>query len=307
MNQLQRISHIYELLQQQTLDLQELLESLLQVQCSISLRQLQRDMKSVPMLLKENESLETYRKFKRIKTFRVVQLVKVEQVQPISVISKRGIFATNFFESNTDFDIQPQLKQWNKLIYSKTIIIISNLQFDSTGDNHCFTHRKIYFVPVQLIFHRGSYYVGGYNTKRNLVQIFELEQIKSYEVTQFEEQDIRIPELFAVEFQKRFGVSKNTDDSTYDICLEFSALTGHFIMRHFWHSSQSFKEQNGKIIMYLHCGFNRELIGWLYMWMYNVRVIEPPILKEYYGKTLKKIIQINQAEQPLVYQNIFNR
>jgi hypothetical protein len=78
-------------------------------------------------------------------------------------------------------------------------------------------------------------------------------------------------------------------------------------MRHFWHSSQSFKEQNGKIIMYLHCGINRELIGWLYMWMYNVRVVEPQILKDYYTKALKKITQVNNEVQPLVYQNVFNR
>jgi predicted DNA-binding transcriptional regulator YafY len=89
--------------------------------------------------------------------------------------------------------------------------------------------------------------------------------------------------------------------TVYSITLEFSSSTGQFIKQYFWHSSQTFKEQNGKIIMQLQCGINRELIGWLFMWMYNVKVIEPLILKEYYTKSLKKNTEVNNEVQPLVY------
>ena len=149
--------------------------------------------------------------------------------------------------------------------------------------------------------------MAGYNVNKRIFQIFELEQIKNYKLSGFEEHDILLPKLLAIELNKRFGVSKNIDDTTYSITLEFSSVTGQFIMRNFWHNSQTFKEQNGKIIMQLECGINRELIGWLYMWMYNVRIVEPPILKEYYTKALKKITQVNNEIQPLVYQNLFNR
>ena len=307
MTQLKRIAHIYEILQQQTLDLQELLTALKLQQCLISLRQLQRDMKLVPMLLKENEKIEIYRNYKRIKSFRILQLEVLQPLKPIKRVAKRGVVTTKFFESNTVFDIQTTLNLWSKFINNKLIIIISDLQYDSTGDNFRFTQRKIHFAPLQVLFHQGTYYVAGYNVNKRIIQIFELEQIKNYEPSGFEEHNIMLPKLLAAELKKRFGVSKNTDDSTYDICLEFSAITGQFIMRHFWHSSQRFKEQNGKIIMYLHCGINRELIGWLFMWMYNVRVVEPPILKDYYTKALKKITQVNNEVQPLVYQNVFNR
>ena len=38
--------------------------------------------------------------------------------------------------------------------------------------------------------------------------------------------------------------------------------------------------------------------------MYNVRIIEPPELKDYYDKTIKHIEQINTDEM-LFYKNIF--
>jgi predicted DNA-binding transcriptional regulator YafY len=307
MNQLARIQHIYHLLQTNTLDLQELLEAFNQVNCHISLRQLQRDMQVLPVLMKQDEKFETYRNNKRIKSFRIVQLEVFKPIKPIKRVAKPSVVSTNFFESNTIFDVEASLNLWNKFINNKLIIVISDLQYDSTGDNFRFTQRKIHFAPLQLLFHHGTYYVAGYNANKRIIQIFELEQIKNYKLSGFEERDIMLPKLLAIELNKRFGVSKNIDDNTYAITLEFSSVTGQFIMRHFWHSSQTFKEQNGKIIMQLECGINRELIGWLYMWMYNVRVVDPPILKEYYTKALKKITQVNNELQPLVYQNLINK
>ena len=57
--------------------------------------------------------------------------------------------------------------------------------------------------------------------------------------------------------------------------------------------------------MRLECGINRELLGWLFQWMYNIKIIEPPLLKDYYYKTLQEIMNVNQTKNPLVYKNIF--
>lgn len=58
--------------------------------------------------------------------------------------------------------------------------------------------------------------------------------------------------------------------------------------------------------MTLNCGINRELIGWLFHWMYNVKIVEPPLLLEYYNKTMEEINSINSNKHTLVYKNIFN-
>ena len=57
--------------------------------------------------------------------------------------------------------------------------------------------------------------------------------------------------------------------------------------------------------MYLTCGINRELIGWLCQWMYNIKIIAPAVLKTHYTKALQKMSQNHQKETPLVYRNIF--
>lgn len=307
MNQIARIQLIYGLLVNNPHNSQELLSALSQKKCIISLRQLQRDLKAIFVLFKPNEKLETFRNYLNIKTFRIIEIEHQEQVKIVKPRQKKNFLDTQFGESKVISKDNNIIEQWNKFITKKTIVVISNMQFDSTGDNHRFTQHKIHFVPLKLLFHRGSYFVAGYNVNKRIIQIFELEQIKKFELSGFEEHDITLPVLLTQELNKRFGVSKNIDENTYNITLEFSSLTGSFIMRNFWHNSQTFKEKNGKIIMQLQCGINRELIGWLYLWMYNVRVVDPPILKDYYTKTLKKITQVNNETQPLVYQNLFNK
>jgi hypothetical protein len=40
------------------------------------------------------------------------------------------------------------------------------------------------------------------------------------------------------------------------------------------------------------------------MSMYNVRIVEPPELQDYYSRTIKEIQQIN-TDKSLLYKNIF--
>ena len=101
-------------------------------------------------------------------------------------------------------------------------------------------------------------------------------------------------------------MSKNINSKTYSIKIEISSVLAGFIKSHNWHKSQKFYEKNGNTLMILNCGINREMLGWLFQWMYNIRVIEPMILKEYYEKTIKEIQNNSVSKIPLVYRNIFN-
>lgn len=73
---------------------------------------------------------------------------------------------------------------------------------------------------------------------------------------------------------------------------------GEFITNHFWHPTQKFTKRNGNIIVHFTCGINREFIGWFFQWMYNVRIIEPKILKSYYDKTIFEIQKNNNSKVP---------
>jgi hypothetical protein len=59
------------------------------------------------------------------------------------------------------------------------------------------------------------------------------------------------------------------------------------------------------VILHLKCGINRELIGWLFQWLYNIRIIEPKILEDYYQKTIDEIQKNSISDKMLVYRNIF--
>ena len=57
--------------------------------------------------------------------------------------------------------------------------------------------------------------------------------------------------------------------------------------------------------MEFQCGINRELIGWLFFWMYNCRVVKPQILKDYYVSAANEIVKTSNPNNPLVYKNLF--
>ena len=57
--------------------------------------------------------------------------------------------------------------------------------------------------------------------------------------------------------------------------------------------------------MYLNCGINRELIGWIFQWMSNVKVIKPEILKELVVEKHREIVRIYEYDIELVSNNSF--
>ena len=108
-----------------------------------------------------------------------------------------------------------------------------------------------------------------------------------------------------VELKKRFGITKNINEEVYDIEIEFSSVTGSLASKYSWHSTQHFVKKGNVWVMTLQCGINRELVGWLFQWMYNVRIVQPPILQEYYNKALEEMLADRKSNKPLVYRNIF--
>ena len=103
----------------------------------------------------------------------------------------------------------------------------------------------------------------------------------------------------------RFGITKNMDDKVYNIKLEFTNITGSLVQKYTWHHSQKFELQNGNHIMTLRCGINREFMGWIFQWMYNVRKMEAQALINSYNVCLNDIKFCQNSQNPLVYHNHF--
>jgi predicted DNA-binding transcriptional regulator YafY len=301
MKQLERLLFLNKVLKAKSCTTHELLAQLSEQNSDSSIRQLQRDFKDIALLLSNNETLKSYRKDK-LKYF----FIEISERDFTSANKSKTHKNTNFYVQSKPKHIDFNLNTIENAIKKSKSIVISEIINDETGDNNNFETKNIFFQPIQILYHRDSYYLGGYNIVKKSIQIFGINQIKKVTLSNKCELLAERSKMFEDELNKRFGISKNINDHTYKIVLEFSSVLAAFIKNHHWHATQKFSKKNGNTIMYLECGINRELLGWLFQWMYNIRVIAPETLKFYYEKTLNEILNTNNSKTTLVHRNLFN-
>jgi predicted DNA-binding transcriptional regulator YafY len=301
MKQLERLVFLIKVLKAKQLTSHELIVLLSEQKSNSSLRQLQRDFKDIALLLSNNETLKSYRKDK-LKYF----FIETSESDFTSTNENKTYKNTNFYVQSKSKHIDFNLNAIENAIKESKSIVISEIKNDETGDNNNFETKNIFFQPIQILIHRDSYYVGGYNIVKKCIQIFGINQIEKVALSNQCEMFAERSKMFDDELNKRFGVSKNINEHTYKIVLEVSSVLAGFIKNNHWHTTQKFSKKNGNTIMHLECGINRELLGWLFQWMYNIRVVEPEILKLYYQKTINEIQNNNKSKATLVYRNLFN-
>lgn len=301
MKQLERLLFLIKMLKAKPCTIHELLAQLSEQNSNSSIRQLQRDFKDIALLLSNNETLKSFRKDK-LKYF----FIDISENDFTSANENKIYKNTNFYVQSKSKHIDFNLNAIENAIKESKSIVISEIKNDETGDNNNFETKNIFFQPIQILIHRDSYYVGGFNIVKKCIQIFGINQIEKVALSNQCELFAERSKMLDDELNKRFGVSKNINDHTYKIVLEVSSVLAGFIKNHHWHASQKFSKKNGNTIMHLECGINRELLGWLFQWMYNIRVVEPEILKLYYEKTSNEIQNNNKTKATLVYRNLFN-
>lgn len=162
------------------------------------------------------------------------------------------------------------------------------------------------FLPVKLVYHRGVVHLGGFDKKSKKLILLALSQITEYKLTNIPFKNTLLLKKYEDEIIKRFGITENQDDEVYDIELEFSEILGHFVKNDYWHPTQKcIQKENGNFIMTMRCGINRELVGWIFMWMTNVRVLKPKILKDIMLKKCQEILSDYESAKPLISNNTF--
>lgn len=301
MKQIERIRFLIKILRIKPITLHEILVQVIQVLGACSLRQIQRDINDIDFLLNPKEKITSFRK----NYLKYYHIIINDVTTESSVLINENIFKTNFYIHKKSKYIEYNIEIINMAIKESKLIILSDIINDETGDNNDFETKNIHLQPIKIIYHRDFYYVGGYNLQKKCIQIFGINQIEKVKLSSYCELFPDVVKLFNEELSNRFGVTKNIDSNTYTIVVEVSSVLAGFLKNNHWHHSQKFAKKNGNTIMYLKCGINRELMGWLFQWMYNIKIIEPPLLKEYYKATLNEIIFIDESKKSLVYKNIF--
>ena len=254
-----------------------------------------------PNILLENRTSEIDYLQNLVKT----EIGKSEKLSKFNNI-RTQLINTNFYEIKKETLFDKNIDLIIEAIALHKIIKIIELINDYSVDNSKQTVNKIMFLPIKIIYHRGAFWVAGF-AKTNIkeIAIFEISQLKKVEI----QNESFIKEIFIEklenELANRFGITKNIDDKIYDIKLEFTNITGSLVQKYTWHHSQKFNLIGGNHFMTLRCGINRELMGWIFQWMYNVRIIEPQILIDKFDETLNLIQKRQKNDAGFTYFNIF--
>lgn len=136
------------------------------------------------------------------------------------------------------------------------------------GDYTSISHEVVFpitLLPLQLLYHRGVVHVAGFIKNTAKLVVIAVEQLKNYKVSNIMFDNDELLVNMEAEMNRRFGITENMNDKLYRIELEFSENTGSFVRNQHWHVSQKFsKKKSGNVIMKLHCGINRELVGWIF-------------------------------------------
>lgn len=209
---------------------------------------------------------------------------------------------THFNEIVFDKEFQDKFNQTLWSVSNHRSIEIIACKGDSVSMYKSITFPFV-FHPLKVIYHRGSFFVAGMieSSKRCLV-------LDLYQITEFKLSNLSFPfkrEMAILDgnLKARFGVGQNINDEVYDVIVDFASLTGEFVRAHTWHHSQQFEPlPNGNLRMHLKCGINRELIGWIFMWMGHVKIIQPQTLKDYHKEQLALILKASQSDE-LVYND----
>lgn len=219
-------------------------------------------------------------------------------------MNSKGLISTNFYEIKKNHNFSKTVDVLMKAIRQNSYVKIGKISDDFTVDNISGEKTKVTFAPIAIIYHRGDFFIGG--MEKNEICFYEIDQFFDIEISNRRFNGKDYLKKLEKERNNRFGISKNINDEVYDIKLEFTNITGALIKKYFWHESQKFyqKSSNDNIIMTLKCGINRELVGWIFQWMYNVRILEPTVLKEKYASAKKKMNKIDE-KSAFKYDNIF--
>jgi len=343
MTQLERLKEIYILLVSEPLTKQEIIEKL---GILISTKQIERDLKDIENhYLRNSEKLnfefksrkkvysiqnkEKKRKAVSLQNLAVIDLIlksnnpllfknfKTETLlyerltkalydvygNESGNFSKTIVESTNFYQLKKNVNFENAILKIYQAIVNGFRIHVQEILQDVTNENP--NRKKSYteLIPLKIIFHRGDFYVA----------VIERNKLVVYEIAQFKEIDILDKKFSASkyinqleELKHRFGVSKNIDDKIYTIKLQFSDSTGSFIEKMQWHETQIVQKIKNNYILTLNCGINRELVGWIFQWMHNIKILEPPELIDIYQQTLKEI-EANKNVKSLFSRNMITQ
>ncbi len=239
---------------------------------------------------------------------RVFSIKRQELVEKLVGKLDVAVDSTHFYETEAHRKLDENLEIIVTTIDLCKTLKINGIFGDSTSIGNSINF-PIDVLPISIRYHRGCFYLVSvlHEKVQPSVVTFQVDQLSLTIIDKsFERQDY--VELVESALKYRFGISQNIDDEVYDIRLRFSSTTGEFVKNQFWHDEMNAPQRDGDgWIIEFQCGINRELVGWLFQWMSNVKVLGPQLLIDLYNEQLDKMqdLRHHADNDPLEYTNRF--
>jgi predicted DNA-binding transcriptional regulator YafY len=158
-------------------------------------------------------------------------------------------------------------------------------------------------LPLKLLSHFGLMYLCVYVEDIHKICILPITNIIRISVTNLTFSPSQFYSSLDYYLDNTFGIVPNYDDKIYDIEIEFAGTTGQYITSMNWHKSQSFEVlPNENVLMRLHCGINREIVGFVMYFLNNAKVLRPAKLKKIMIEKLKRTLDVYEGDDELVYE-----
>lgn len=167
--------------------------------------------------------------------------------------------------------------------YSKSVIAQSNIPLINSP-----------LLPLRIWHHRGNYSFSFYSIDESKVYTLEIDMIESISYHKDNADLLPIKEDLIKSIDHNFGYHSPIINGINEIVLQFPPNPGEHIMNRFWHKNQRFERlQDGTIQMNFETEINIELIGWISMWLDNVKILKPEVLKNHFKEKLNNMVLIN--------------
>ena len=216
------------------------------------------------------------------------------------------IESTHFYETVAHERLDSQIRTIIQAMDNGQGLCITAMTGDATSVASLI-QLPVVVLPIRIVYHRGCFYLVAVESVQDQpIRTFQIDQLVLEPTSDlFSRPDFL--DYVDRNLHTRFGISENIDDEVYDIKLRFSGGTGDFISGQFWTDNVVCRQDSDGWLVEFQSGINRELVGWLFQWMSNVRVIGPPRLKELYDEQLRRMLSITNEppDAPIPFSNAF--
>jgi proteasome accessory factor B len=143
--------------------------------------------------------------------------------------------------------------------------------------------------PYHLANINGEWFLFAFDHLRRDIRTFVPARIKSVRQTG---QRFQRPQGFSLERRLRDSFGVHSGEGRYEIVLRFAAQVADYIREKRWHDSQQLRElKDGGVELRLKLSSLAEVERWVLSWGGNVRVVQPPELRESVQRAARQILE----------------